>query len=84
MRVTIIPYENRVSVEGMSEAVDCSALPNDVHAIQWYGKRGEIEFWNGYGATTLKMNEEITDFTPYQYLVDAWTTEAKKEIPVAA
>jgi hypothetical protein len=57
MRITIIPYENRVSVEGMSEAVDCSRFRMICMSIQWYGKRGEIEFWNGYGATTLKMNE---------------------------
>jgi hypothetical protein len=83
MRVTIIAEENRVNVEGKSETVDCLALyADDVHVIQWYGSFGEIEYFNAPGATTFKANEKITDFTPYQKFVDAWTIEAQKPIVI--
>lgn len=86
MRVTIIPEENRVNVEGASETVDCSELyAKDIHAIQWYGDKGEVEYWNPPGQLTgLKGPEAITDFAPYQKYFDAWEVEAKKEPPIAA
>jgi hypothetical protein len=80
MRVTLIVEDNRVSVEGQSETVDCSSLA-DIHVVQWYGTSGEIEFLR---TEPLKMNEQITDFAPYQKFVDAWTVEAKEESPVAS
>jgi hypothetical protein len=50
MRVTIIVEENRVNVEGQSETVDCSSLmAEDVHAVQWYGTSGEVEYFNAPG-----------------------------------
>jgi hypothetical protein len=77
MRVTIIVEENRVNVEGKSETVDCSALyAKDVHVIQWYDTSGEIEYFNAPGATTIKGNVAITDFTPYQPLLDVWEVAA--------
>lgn len=81
MRVTIIPVENRVSVEGMSEAVDCFSY-EDINAVQWYGDHGEIEYWNGLGAKKLRANTVIDDFTPFQHLIDLWEIEAKKKIEV--
>jgi len=83
MRVTIIAEENRVNVEGQSETVDCSALyAEDVHVIQWYGTSGDVEYFNAPG-TPVKCNVGITDFTPYQKFIDAWTIEAQKPLPVA-
>lgn len=79
MRITAIIEENRVNVEGFSHTVDCSALMPDIHVIQWYGDHGEIEYHNGIGATTLRMPTKIDDFSPFQFLVDAWEVEAKKD-----
>lgn len=85
MRVTVIVAEDRVNVEGFSESVNCSALFDEhVHVIQWYGDHGEIEYWHAPNATTFKAPKQITDFTPYQYLVDAWEIESKKETVLAA
>ncbi|WP_439366040.1 hypothetical protein ACNJYD_08960 [Bradyrhizobium sp. DASA03005] len=78
MRVTIIPLENRIIVEGFSEAVDCSSLDPAIHVVHWYGEHGEIEFVNTAG--TVKANETITDFAAYQHLVDAWELEAQKNV----
>jgi hypothetical protein len=45
MRVTIVTENNQVKVDdGQMRYVDVSALPDDVHAIQWYDTFGEIEY----------------------------------------
>jgi hypothetical protein len=82
MRVTIIVEENRVNVEGFSQEVDCSTLYDaDIHAVQWYGDHGEVEYWHPPGVTVgLKPPLKIDDFAPYQKFVDAWELEARKEI----
>lgn len=79
MRVTIVPAENRVSVQGMSETVDCSSY-DDISVVQWYGDHGEIEWWNGLGAENLRINTAIDDISPFQHLIDAWEVEAKKNV----
>ncbi|SRR6266581_7723315 len=83
MRVTIIPEENQVYVEGKVETVDCSSVDQEIHAIQWYDGRGEIEYKTDYseGFANRKMNFMIVDFSPYQHLVDLWMIEAQKELP---
>ena len=82
MRVIIIAEDSRVSVEGQSEIVDLSTLDEEIHVVQWYGTVGEVEYKNDYVANTKKMNDRITDLTPYQKFVDAWTVEAQKPLPV--
>jgi hypothetical protein len=79
MRVTIIKADNAVYVGGVAMlGIDCSALPVNFHALQWYGTWGDLETnVNGQHA-----NERITDFAPYQQYVDAWN--AKKAAPDAA
>lgn len=79
MQVTIIPGENRVSVEGMSETVDCSSY-EDISVVQWYGDHGEIEWWNGLGVKRLRTNTIIDDISPFQPLIDAWEVEARKDV----
>jgi hypothetical protein len=73
MRVTIIAEENRVNVEGQSKTVDLTTLAEDIHVVQWHGTVGEVEFKTDYIEGTRKHNESISDFTPYQKFVDAWT-----------
>jgi hypothetical protein len=73
MRIVIIAEDSRVFVEGHSETVDLSTLDEDIHVVQWYGTVGEVEYKHDYVANTKKMNDRITDFTPYQKFVDAWT-----------
>jgi hypothetical protein len=73
-----------VNVEGASENVDCSSL-GDIHAIQWYGTHGEIEYFNPPGKMFgLKGPTHFDDFEPFQYLVDAWEVEAQKLIEEVA
>ena len=84
MRVTIIKEDNRVVVDGESHTVDCSDLPANFHALQWYGDNGEIEHstvrCEHCGTRSKKMNEPAADLGPYQKYVDAWrVAKAKAE-----
>lgn len=71
MRITIIPSDGFVSVDGYGiSALDLTFMDQDIHAVQWYGQDGEIERKDTRGR--IVSNEEITDFAPYQRAVDVW------------
>jgi hypothetical protein len=78
MRLTIIKDDNMVSVNGEHRTVDCSDLPADFHALQWYGelKTGEVEYrvvkCEHCGSRHKKSNLDISDVAPYQIYVDRW------------
>lgn len=76
MRVAIIREDNAVNVDGVRYAVDCSTLPADVHAVQWNGVSGEVEYslvgCDHCGGRSKKPNEFIKDFSPYDGYVHAW------------
>lgn len=45
MRLTIIRDMGLVHVDGRGhDELDLSSVPADVHAVQWYGSNGEIEY----------------------------------------
>lgn len=76
MRVTIIKDDNAVNVDGVRRTVDLNALPAEVHAVQWDGIKGEVEYrmtrCDHCGARQKRGNEFITDLSPYQTYVDGW------------
>jgi len=78
MRVTIVRDDNIVIVDGVTMPVDCSALPPWVHAIQRNGDLFDIEC---KGASPIKG---VTDFSPYQYLIDDWKVEKNRQEEIAA
>jgi len=76
MRVTIIPADGFVSVDGEGYGdLDLAFMDADIHALQWYETEGEIERTDARGR--IVANELITDMTPYQPALDAW--QAAKE-----
>jgi hypothetical protein len=88
MRVTIIPVDGFVSVDGVSfGGLDLSFMDVSVHAVQWYDTHGEIEIKD---LVTRRMvaNEVITSIDIYQPAIDAWqvakTTEELAEAIAAA
>jgi methylaspartate ammonia-lyase len=82
MRVTIIPADGFVSVdgEGYSE-IDLSFIDSDIHAVQWYDIEGEIERKGAKGR--IVSNEELNTFDDYQAAVDAWAVR-KQQVEEAA
>lgn len=70
-KVTIVRDDQTVQVEGVSYAVDLADLPNYIHAVQWDGVKGEIEFAADADNRRLP-NMRISDFGPFQHFVMRW------------
>lgn len=64
MKVTIIPEDSKVILDGVAYEVSVPADPS-IHAIQWHGDRGVIE--RKFGGA-----ESFTDFAVIQPWLDAW------------
>jgi len=71
MRVSIIKDDGTVVKDGVAyTGLDLSALPNDFHALQWYDSNGDLETKDG---NSNPINTDISDFSPYQFCLDAWS-----------
>ena len=72
MRVTIIPVDGFVSVDGVGfGGFDLSFIDTSVHAVQWYETHGEIERKDPITGRMV-ANEVITSIEAYQPALDAW------------
>jgi len=75
MKVTIVADDNSVGIDGeFFSPLDLSQLDPSIHAIQWYGEYGEVEYKTRFenGALVKPVNVVITDAAPYQFAIDAW------------
>lgn len=75
MKLVIIADDARVGIDALNyDDLDMSKLDPSIHAIQWYGEYGEVEFKSKFenGQIVKPQNQIITDVTPYQWAVDAW------------
>jgi hypothetical protein len=88
MRLTIIPVDSFVALDGDSshrplDLSDCN-IPANVHALQWYGTEGELEFVDNPDRTK-PQNEIITvlpDWASACVTVwQAWTPPAPPPVP---
>lgn len=72
-RMTIIREDNLVGIDGVFYGVDCSSIPANVHAVQWYGdvSEGEIEWVQprGQDKPSATRIESLDDYT---YIIDLW------------
>lgn len=78
MRVTIIPDDGFIRVDGDSLLGVEFDIDPAIHAVQWYGGWGEIEYRadeQGHKAP----NEQFTDLSRFQYILDRF--EAAKPRP---
>lgn len=94
-RITIIPSDSFVSVDGVCKAhpLDYSScgIPADVHALQWYDTRGWVEFNDDNDPFTPKApNQDIIELPAWANACvavhNAWTSpptpEPTPEAPV--
>lgn len=75
MRLSIIADDGAVGVDGeFFSELDLSALDPNIHAVQWYGEYGEVEFKTRFedGKLFHPGNQYITDVSSYQFAFDAW------------
>lgn len=86
MRLVIVADDGAVGVDGeFFSRLDLPQLDAGIHAVQWYGEYGEVEYKTRLenGAFVKPANLLITDASPYQFAVDAWNT-AKAQALAAA
>lgn len=81
MRLTIIPSDKLVIIDGKAIMVRDAEYPAGVHAVQWYGDKGEVEFDDVPGEPK-KLNEMIDTIAPYQALIDAYRAIEAADNPV--
>lgn len=74
MRVTILPSDGTVSVDGEAfSGIDMSSLDPTLHAVQWYDTAGEIEWKEPHPYKLLIVrNEPIYSLDAFQFALDAW------------
>jgi hypothetical protein len=79
MRLTIVPSDGIVVIDGKPQRVDCSGIAAlaGVHAVQWDGKQGHVEYVNESGRE-FKSNKTIASISSFQEVVTRWTAAAKK------
>jgi hypothetical protein len=70
MKLTIIKDDNAVYLNGSSFGVDCSSLGSGVHAVQWSGESGWIEYKSDELGVKPE-NEPIYSLQDFQSFVDA-------------
>ena len=84
MRVTIIPTDGYVSVDGLGYAdLDLSSVDPSIHAVQFNGAAGWIEFVDAPDGTK-PANQPIDSIAAFQSAIDAWNVaneEANKPAP---
>ena len=74
MRLTVVPSDKLIIKDGKEYKVtDLSYLDSNIHAIQWYDDKGEIEYVDD------TSNLAITDITPYNQCVTDWEAAKTKE-----
>ena len=75
MKITIIPSDGVVGVDGVFRKVDLSKYRSTVHAVQFDTQKniGHVE---SFGEGRAPDEIEIDDISPYQDAIDAWTAAA--------
>ncbi len=69
MLIQIIPPDQMVIVDGVDHILNIT-YPSDVHCIEWDGSSGYVHNIEVDGGLS---EENITDFSPYQYIYDTWS-----------
>jgi hypothetical protein len=74
MKLTIVPEDGVVTLDGESYAnLDLSFIEPTIHAVQWYGTFGEVEYKDPVTGK-MTLNQEIFDISPYQQAIDLWNS----------
>lgn len=73
MRVTIVRDDGVVLKDRRALEIDLSDFPANIHAIQWDGVAGHVEYNDG------KPHAKITDLVSFQTWIDRWQAAADAE-----
>lgn len=73
MRLTIIADDACIYIDDISyHGLDLSELDPLIHAVQWYGEYGEIEYKSSFvnGVIEKPANKYITDISNFGWAID--------------
>lgn len=83
-KVTIIPSDTYCAVDGVGyTGVNMGSVPADVHAVQWFGGSGWVEYVSNEDGSK-PPNQPIDSLAPYQPVLDSWAVineEHNKPVP---
>lgn len=75
MKLTIIKEDGFVAIDGVGYiGLDLSFLPGNIHAVQWYHTKGEIEFVCE-PLEPKPENQLITSIDQFQEVIDLWNAK---------
>ena len=86
MKLVIVADDARVVIDATAyDGLDMSQLDPSIHAVQWNGTYGEVEYKSVFadGAITKPQNQIITSIDSYQWAVTAWNEARAAEIPAS-
>ncbi len=71
-RLTIITDDFYCALDGIGyTGIDVTSLAAEIHAMQWYGERGEEEI-KDLSTGRIVHNKEITSLNDYQAALDSY------------
>ena len=87
MRVTIIPEDQIVVIDGVVVRIDIMPTINEsIHAVQWYDTNGTIEHKDTTNTNNVVLThiEEIDDISIFQEIIDIATAKIAADKIIAA
>lgn len=76
---TILVASGLVIVNGRAiGGIDMSSVPAGVRVVQWDGQEGHVEYKPDADGDFV-ANQDITDLTPFQAVINLWQTAANAE-----
>lgn len=67
MKISIVVPDRIVVIDGDARTISMDGVPVGLHAIQWDGERGDVEYGKPH-----RRNETIASLEPFQFLIDRW------------
>lgn len=85
MKFTIIPDDKTVIIDGLGYSNLEFTIDANIHAVQWYGEFGEIEYKSKISANgfTRAKNVVIDKYSAFRSPLDAWESAKQAELIAA-
>ena len=80
MKITLLNDDNALGLDGVFySGLDFSNVPDNIHAIQWNGTKGEIEFYTDEDGEK-PANQKITELPDWvMALKPQWDSKAEEK-----
>lgn len=73
MKLTIVVDDKLVIVDGVGlKPIDMTGIDEMIHAVQWNGTRGDVEYRAHDEHGNRRHNTKFDDVSTYQTFIDRW------------